>query len=74
MSEEHIAKAHQEIATRNSMSAVKAAQDSEKRLNDRIDFLENLVRTQHEQIAQLQNKYNLLLSSRFSSGSTSTEH
>jgi len=65
--------AYSEIAARNSKAAVKAAEDTRNELLDRIIHLEQLVATQGELINILDNKYNLLLTQRFSGGSTTVE-
>ncbi len=67
----HIARAHQEVATRNAQVAVKQANDTRTELLARLNNLEALVTNQQGEIHQLQQKYNLLLTQRFNGGSTS---
>lgn len=64
------AKAHQELATRNSRAAVKKADDTRNELLDRINHLERLVVTDHQKLVELEKKYNLLLTARFDGRST----
>jgi hypothetical protein len=73
MSEEnpHIAKVHQETATRNAQVAVKQSNDTREELLNRMIHLEALVTTQQSEIQQLHQKYNLLLTKQFNGGSTS---
>jgi len=70
MMSKEIEKMHQEIATRNSINAVKKANEVEKLLLEEIGTLRTLVIQHHEQLAQLQQKYNLLLTKNFTGGST----
>lgn len=67
---EHVAKAHQEIATRNSQTAVQISQETKTTTAERLDHMERLIMTLHEQLNNLDRKYNLLLTSRFNGGST----
>jgi hypothetical protein len=73
MSEEnpHIAKVHQETATRNAQVAVKQSNDTRAELLNRMSHLEALVATQQSILDELQRKYNLLLTKQFNGGSTS---
>ncbi len=66
----HLAKAHQEVATRNAQVAVKQANDTRTELLTRLNNLEALVTNQQSEIFQLNQKYNLLLTNRFNGGST----
>ncbi len=66
----HIAKAHQEVATRNAQVAVKQANDTRTEMFKRMLHLEAIVTNQQSEIQQLQQKYNLLLTQRFNGGST----
>jgi len=65
-----IAKAHQEIATRNSRAAVEKVDSTRNELLERLNHLEQLVATQQQQITQLQQKYNLLLTKNFDGRAT----
>ncbi len=67
----HIAKAHEEVATRNAQVAVKRVGEVEITLTERLQHLENIVANMHGEIQQLQQKYNLLLTKSFNGGSTS---
>lgn len=66
-----LSKAFGEVATRNAQAALEVANNTKSELTMRVNALENLVTSLNGQIAQLQQKYNLLLSSRFNGGSTS---
>jgi hypothetical protein len=70
MNEETV-KAHQEIATRNSRTAINKAESTHNELLKRIIHLENLASSQGQVLAQLQQKYNLLLSKSFNGRGTS---
>lgn len=67
---EHIAKAHQEIATRNSQSAIRSVDDLRLEVNERLDRIEALVAQVYTETKQLEAKYNLLLTKNFNRGST----
>lgn len=71
MSNDLIAQVHQETATRNAQTAVKAVKDLSSELKERVDRLEGLVANMHNKQCDLERKYNLLLSKSFSGGSTS---
>ena len=70
MNEETV-KAHQEIATRNSRTAINKAESTYNELLKRIIHLEGLVASQGQTITQLQQKYNLLLTKNFNGKGTS---
>lgn len=65
-----VAEAHQRVATQNAQVAVQQVQELRSEFGEKLAHLEALVRTQHEQIAQLHQKYNLMLTKRFDHGST----
>ncbi len=67
----HIAKAHEEVATKNAQVAVKRVSEVEATLTERIVYLENVAASMQGELKQLQNKYNLLLTKNFDGGSTS---
>lgn len=67
----HIAKVHEETATRNAQMAVKRVGEVETKLIERIEKLESTVSTMESKLNQLEQKYYALLSKNFSSGSTS---
>lgn len=69
MSDEY-ARAFSDTATKNSQAAVNTANDTNNRLTARIDALERLVIALQAEVAQMQGKYNLLLTARFNGGST----
>jgi len=64
-------KAHQEIATRNSREAIRKSEDTHSTLLSRIEHLDTLVANLATEVAQLQQKYNLLLTARFDGKGTS---
>lgn len=66
-----IAKVHEQVATRNAQAAVQRVAKTESELIERIDRLEGLVLATANQVAMLQEKYNLLLTKNFHGGSTS---
>ena len=59
-----------EVANRNAKTALQHSEKTRLELTDRVNTLENLVREMYGQLAQLQNKYNLLLTKNFNRGST----
>ncbi len=69
--EESIAKAHQEIATRNSQNAVKAVDQLRAEMVDAFNAQSRAMQQMHAQLTDLQQKYNLLLTKNFHGGSTS---
>jgi len=70
MNDEEI-KLHQEIATKNSNTAMKVADDTRNELLKRMAHLEMVVATHEQQIVNLQQKYNIMLTARFDGKSTS---
>lgn len=68
-----VVQANQELATRNSQAAVNTANKTRDELTNKIVTLEKTVFQLVNQVAQLNQKYNLLLSNRFNKGSTSEE-
>ena len=67
------AKAHQRLATANAQRAVDTAEHTRDELLTRVDVLTaNVSRLEHA-VANLDRKYNLLLSERFNTGPTVTE-
>ncbi len=66
-----VVQANQELATRNSQAAVKTANETREQLMTKVQTLERTVSLLVTQVSQLNQKYNLLLSSRFNKGSTS---
>lgn len=66
-----VAAAHQEIATRNSRAAVVFSEETRHVLTERILSMEKAFNALAAQMAQLEQKYNLLLTKHFSGGSTS---
>jgi hypothetical protein len=71
MSDE-VARAHQEVATRNSREAIRKADATRNELLGRITHLEALVANLTASVAQLEQKYNLLLTARFDGRATSS--
>lgn len=69
----YIVEAHQKVETMNAKAALRHSEETRKVLTERINQLEMFLRTQNNVISQLQNKYNLLLTERFTGGSTSKE-
>jgi len=65
-----IEQAHQEVATRNAQAAVTLANSTKAALEMRLDHLEHLVTNLYQTVTTLEQKYNLLLTSRFNGGST----
>lgn len=65
-----MAKVHQEVATHNSKLAVKFSTDTREQLLNRVDALDRAVHALTFQVQHLEQKYNLLLSERFNTGST----
>jgi prefoldin subunit 5 len=65
------AKASEKVATMNSKAAVKTAEDTRDELTDRIVKLERAVNMLTQKCGELDRKYNLLISERFSAGPTS---
>ena len=65
-----VIQANQELATRNSQAAVKTANQTRDELSAKILLLEKTVAQLVQQVSQLNQKYNLLLSNRFNKGST----
>ena len=63
-------KVHQELATRNAKMAVEKVEKTRDELLDRLNKLERLVANQQQQITQIEQKYNLLLTARFDGRST----
>lgn len=61
---------HQEIATHNSKVAVKFSEDTREQLLLRVDALDRAVHALTFAVQHLEQKYNLLLSERFNTGST----
>ena len=59
-----------EVANRNAKTALQHSEKTRLEITERVNTLENLVREMYGQIAQLQNKYNLLLTKNFNRGST----
>jgi hypothetical protein len=69
--DESIAKAHQEIATRNSQNAVKSVDQLRAEMVDAFNAQSRAMQQMHAQLTDLQQKYNLLLTKNFHGGSTS---
>ena len=67
------AQAEAEVATRNASAAVITAEKTRNELLPRIEHLERLVGTQAGHLSILEQKYNILLGSRFDGKSTSQE-
>lgn len=65
-----MAKVHQEIATHNAKTAVKVSGETRTELLDRVDILDKAVHALTFKVQHLEQKYNLLLSERFNTGST----
>ena len=65
--------AHQEIATRNSRTAINKAEQTHSELLARIVHIESLVASQGQALVKLQQKYNVLLTKNFNGGSTSDD-
>ena len=65
-----MAKVHQEIATHNSKVAADMSVKNKIELEAQVDRLNKITNTLTQQIADLQRKYNLLLSERFNTGPT----
>jgi len=59
-----------EVANRNAKTALQHSEKTRLEITERVNTLENLVREMYGQLAQLQNKYNLLLTKNFNRGST----
>lgn len=68
--DESIAKAHQEIATRNSQNAVKAVEQLRTEMVDAYNAQSRQMQMMAAQLTDLQQKYNILLSKSFHGGST----
>jgi cell division protein FtsB len=62
-----------ELATRNSRTAVDLANKTREELTTKLLTLEKTVAQLVNQVSNLQQKYNLLLSNRFNKGSTTEE-
>lgn len=62
--------AYAKVMERNANAAISHSKQTKDELIEKMKFLEGLVVAHHGQIAQLQEKYNLLLTNRFSGGST----
>lgn len=69
----HIAKAHEEIATRNAQVAVTTANEAKNDVREKIRRLEGLLLNLTHEVEHLNDKYNLLLTKSFNGGSTSGE-
>lgn len=65
-----VAKAHQEIATRNAQNAVNSVEELRANYDKRILHLEQLIATLYNKHTLLEQKYHLLLTQRFNGGST----
>ena len=68
--ETQMAKMHQEIATQNSKVAAKMAVETKEELAIQVDRLNAAVNTLSQKVQHLEQKYNLLLSKNFNTGST----
>lgn len=66
----YVAKAHEEVATRNARTAVTMATELKVTIEDRMHTLEALVGTLQFEITHLHQKYNLMLTKNFNGGST----
>ena len=64
-SESETIKAHQEIATRNAREAIRKSDATRDEVLARVNHLDALVANLTFEVAQLQQKYNLLLTARF---------
>ena len=69
-----MAKMHQEIATHNSKTAVKAVQKNRAESDRRLDILDRAIHDLTFKVQHLEQKYNLLLSERFNTGPTSGDN
>jgi len=67
---DEIARAHQEIATRNSRAAIDKAESTHDELLARIVHLDQMVAQMTVTVSQLEQKYNLLLTARFDGRAT----
>lgn len=65
-----VAKAHEEVASRNARTAITLATEVKVTLEDRMQNLEGLVHTLQFELTHLHQKYNLMLSKQFNGGST----
>lgn len=72
--ESTLAKHHQELATRNSLNAAQAVIKLRTELVPKIQQHEQIIRALLDKVADLERKYNLLLSARFNGGSTSGDN
>jgi uncharacterized membrane-anchored protein YhcB (DUF1043 family) len=72
MSDE-VAKAHQEVATRNARAAVDDVARLRTEMVDHFNAQSKVLQAMHAQVQDLAQKYNLLLTQSFHGGSTSGE-
>ena len=70
-SENAIAKAHEEVATRNSVTALNEVKRVEAELKEHMKGLHNAVAELTSQLAITNQRVNLMLTKHFSGGSTS---
>lgn len=69
--ENAIAKAHQEVATRNARAAIDKIKETKGELDTRLQLLEMTVTSLQQEQEIMSNRINLLLTKNFTGGSTS---
>lgn len=67
----NLAKAHEQVATRNSRVAIQVATDTRESLEEQVKCLRGAVSNLQHEVSHLHQKYNLLLTKNFDGGSTS---
>ena len=63
-------KLHQEVATKNSKTAIRMSKETREDLTEQMQQMNMMLNTLYQQVQQLEQKYNLLLTSSFKGGST----